>query len=369
MGPSPQQTLFCCPLDKFVTAVFALRTLYHQACRPALCVEPGLGSTVTVAPRLSSLLLACFTYTATLPRVVMRPAAPASVPTHSRMGLGSADPMFSGEGGGSGRLPLQPEVMVPVGVMEDTPAFDSGDGGDGFRGVDLLDPEEPDATGNGRRLGTVVKMQTLLHENARLVQLLQAAEARAAAAEAAALHAQREAHVAGVRPGPYEPPARPAVRGVAGVATSTTLGSPAAHGAEGGSGAAGVASPVSASGSRPATAHKFRSLYAAAATLSGSPAGAGTGGSDGYVAGSLGEATSGGPGSSSSLVVAGRAAGMGPAALVSVATGGSVDPTNRSELAVAGSNVADLAEMLFNDLETISTSFVDGFLSPSGGRQ
>ncbi len=60
---------------------------------------------------------------------------------------------------------------------------------------------------------------------------------------------------------------------------------------------------------------------------------------------------------------------MGPAALVSVATGDSVDPTNRSELAVAGSNVADLAEMLFNDLETISTSFVDGFLSPSGGRQ
>jgi hypothetical protein len=77
---------------------------------------------------------------------------------------------------GVASLRLQADVLVPVGVMEDAPAFDAGDP-DGVHGGDLLDPEEPDLAGTGRRLGTVVKLQTLLHENARLVQVCEPAAA------------------------------------------------------------------------------------------------------------------------------------------------------------------------------------------------
>ncbi len=66
----------------------------------------------------------------------------------------------------------------PVAVLDDAPAFDDCDL---YDDVDLLDPEEPEydsglrpgTTGNGgRRLGTVVKLQAVMQENARLMQVL-----------------------------------------------------------------------------------------------------------------------------------------------------------------------------------------------------
>ena len=147
-----------------------------QVRRPVLCVEQTSipPSSVTVAPRLSTLLLSCFVYTATLPRIVMKAtqSGPHTSPTSATAAPSGHRGRLNGDSGtppGKAELPTLTTTLSAVGVMEDAPAFD---GSEAFTGVDLLDPEEPDAgASSGRRLGAVVKLQTLLHENARLAQV------------------------------------------------------------------------------------------------------------------------------------------------------------------------------------------------------
>jgi hypothetical protein len=128
------------------------------------------------------------------------------------VGFGAGGGVGAGAVGGGVRQRTDGFVpLSPVGVaIMDGPAFDRSDL---YEEIHLLDPEDADGT-HSRRLGNVVKLQTLLLENARLVQMLQDADRRVMDAEAAARRAEKEAYVAGVRPGPYEPPTPPHVRGV-----------------------------------------------------------------------------------------------------------------------------------------------------------
>ena len=175
-------------------------------------------------------------------------------------------------------------------------------------------------------------------------QLLHDAERRAGTAEASLVLSRREAHFAGATPGPYEPPVPPSVRGIAGRAPSDVhisgVNTSSGSGSGSGSGSRGSTRPGA-----PSNASKFKSLSAAMEPLAQpSPA--------------LRRA----PADVSSLAAGPDAGGGAPVA--STAAGGGVSsprPRNvTKEAAAAGINVADIAEMLFNDLESISASYVQG---------
>ena len=222
--------------------------------------------------------MGCFAYTGVVPKMPVAPAVStprrdsgrierhasgsdsktgtgASIPRKASVkgsppGISSPHTAVTGAPSPSPSLqPSQPPAAGSIAALLRQHGMQGGEHSGGYQdALGLLDPEdEGDLSGSGKRVGSVVKIQALLHENARLLQvtlsymmlccwvlcagevtaccacvvavtqLLQAAEARAFSAEAAALKAQQIAHMLGSQPGLHDSPARPAVRGVAGL--------------------------------------------------------------------------------------------------------------------------------------------------------
>ena len=194
-------------------------------------------------------------------------------------------------------------------------------------------------------------------------QLLHDAERRAAEAEAAAAHARREAHFAGVQPGPYEPPVRPSVRGIAGLEPRSLAGAaPLLPSSSSSSGSlAASSSPPQPPGA--SALHKFKSLASVAAALGPSPA------QQQQQQQQLQQQQQRSPFATHGALSSLRRVPSDRESRGGVGFGGAsseseslalVPRLDSRDAAFTGSNVADLAEMLFNDLETISKSYVDG---------